>query len=96
MVSRNGSKRKVIFTAYNKMRREGADKGRLNRALGLAQRKQGRPYTTTAESCDCKDFQFRGGPCKHQLSLQLVAPAVEPAPTREKVLADVNSFLFGD
>ena len=94
------SNRSETFKRYNQMKRTAADPKRLNRALGVAQSKQERPYVTTAEGCSCKDWEFRGSktgtPCKHMTALALVAPAVEVAPTRETILADANSFLFGD
>lgn len=91
------TKRKIIFTSYNRMKREGADKGRLNRALGLAQRTQPRPYTTTADSCDCPDFVYRQSVCKHMLAVRMTTPAAEVAPVAKsgKSLAQINEELFG-
>lgn len=66
-----------LFTNYNKMRATAADRPRLNRALGVAQSKQARPYNTTAQGCDCGDWKFRGSKtgvsCKHMTALVLVA-----------------------
>lgn len=71
--------RSALFTVYNVARGMVADTGRLNRGLGLAMRKQPRPYVTTATSCTCKDFTFRsreyGFKCKHQLAMHLVEAA---------------------
>ncbi len=75
-----------IFSVYNKARkaaRQGKlDEDRLNRALGLIQRKDGgaRPYMTTAKTCTCPDFTRTGKPCKHiiknwmQIRIEQVAP----------------------
>lgn len=70
--------RSQIFERYNagrRMVREGViEAGRLNRGLGLAQRKASEPkYNTTASSCDCKDSFYRPWQvCKHRLALVLV------------------------
>ena len=62
-----------LFRAYNaarKLARDGyLDKGRVNRALGLALSKGTRPYATTIETCDCLDRYYRGAACKHQIAL---------------------------
>jgi hypothetical protein len=85
-----------LFSEYNRERAEaksaGRDTGRLNRALGLAQKTAPRPYVTTLTSCTCPDHLYRGVVCKHMLALRLrgeAAPAPEPAPaplTREEKL----------
>lgn len=74
--------RSRIFSNYNRLRKD-AEKGRLNRALGLAQSQAERPYTTTADSCTCPDWQYRhegaeGFRCKHQLLQALALPALSP------------------
>ncbi len=74
--------RSAIFTEYNRHRAAGdVERGRLNRALGLAQSNEERPYTTSAESCTCPDWQYRvsvkGGQCKHQLALMLAVAGAE-------------------
>ena len=69
----------ALFTAYNvgrRMARQGfIDAARLNRALGVAQANEARPYTTTTLECDCPDRVFRlrqqGLACKHTLALIL-------------------------
>lgn len=71
--------RSALFTAYNRGRRaarEGRiERRRLDRALGLAQRKAASPnYRTDLRACSCPDFSFRGARihfCKHQLALAL-------------------------
>lgn len=68
--------RSELFRAFNVMRaaaRRGyIDPKRLNRSLGIAQRKEPRPYVTTLESCSCPDFQYRRGPCKHIYALAML------------------------
>lgn len=87
-----------LFTSYNHMRGAGAvERGRLNRALGLVQSGEERPYVTTETSCTCPDFQYRGGACKHLASRQLKdatteAPAVKSTPVD---FEDLNDILFG-
>lgn len=74
--------RSATFSQYNRMKAT-TERGRLNRALGLAQSGKERPYTTTADSCTCPDWQYRhegaeGFRCKHQLRLALAMPALSP------------------
>lgn len=65
----------ALFKAYNAGRtqvREGVIDGpRLNRALGVAQASEARPYRTTTTSCTCADAFYRRAQCKHQLALIL-------------------------
>jgi len=66
--------RSALFRAYNRYRHKTADTKRLNRALGLAQRKEGRPYQTSPEDCNCPDQECRrhlGIVCKHRLAVIL-------------------------
>lgn len=70
--------RSALFSTYNMARgmaNAGAlDGPRLNRALGIAQRNKAPEYETTATTCSCKDFMYRGGKvgaCKHILALLL-------------------------
>ncbi len=67
----------TLFTAYNAAKQvEGIDRGRLNRALGVAQtRGQSHieRYGTTATGCGCPDHRFRGALCKGMIALALVA-----------------------
>jgi len=71
--------RSGLMTAYNVARGMVPDVPRLNRALGVAQRRQPRPYLTTATSCTCPDWRYRlwatGQPCKHMLGRALVIAA---------------------
>lgn len=73
--------RSRLFSAYNCAKGMVADTGRLNRALGVAMRKEARPYDTTPDGCTCPDWSMRlrytGQPCKHMLSLALKAVASE-------------------
>lgn len=81
-----------IFTVYNKMRaalrKAGNEKAlcRLNKALGILQSKdyfnqfERESYNPTADSCGCKDWQYRfskrrkyTGACKHMLASQMMA-----------------------
>ena len=67
--------RSHLFTAYNAARtlaRTGLiDRNRLDRALGVAQRIEPRPYVTTADDCNCPDARIRHAVCKHRLALLL-------------------------
>ena len=68
--------RSNLFTSYNAAKSIGIERGRLNRALGLAQtNKAPRPYITTPVSCTCADFRYRHVRCKHMISLALVTTA---------------------
>ena len=70
--------RSALFRAYNAARTLGVDRGRLNRALGLAQRKAYESeYRTTTKACDCADAYYRHTTCKHQLAAALRALAKE-------------------
>lgn len=79
-----------LFEAYNAAkplaRRGLIDGKRLNKALGIAQRKQAPTYITTNSRCTCPDFsgidangrRFRSQstrPCKHILAFTLSAVA---------------------
>ena len=82
----------VLFTSYNLARRiNGVDRGRLNRALGVAQRCEPRPYDTTTLYCSCPDFsgvapdgrRFRQQslrPCKHIIAAALLTTAAPAVP----------------
>ncbi len=88
MLSR--TQRSAIFTSYNRQRAAGeVERGRLNRALGLAQSNEERPYTTSAESCTCPDWQYRvsvkRGQCKHQAALMLAVAGAEAEAAAEAV-----------
>ena len=61
------------------------------------------PYTITAEGCTCRDFQYRGGWCKHRLAVRMARHLVangfalpqareeEPAPQ----ISAANRALIG-
>lgn len=52
--------------------RPACDRGRLNRALGIAQRKnRSSSYDTTDSTCSCPDFWYRRTRCKHIIALIL-------------------------
>jgi predicted nucleic acid-binding Zn finger protein len=65
----------VIFKNYNYLKKViqslNTDRFRLNRALGVAQLKIPRPYSTSLHSCTCPDFIYRHVICKHILALWL-------------------------
>lgn len=74
--------RSTLFTAYNAAKPIYTDRQRLNRALGVAQRRTAPAYITTLQRCSCPDFSgvapngrrfrlpaFR--PCKHIIALAL-------------------------
>lgn len=66
-----------IFRAYNAMRALPVDRGRLNRALGVVQSKEPRPYHYTIDHCDCPDAYYRPWEkCKHRLAALLEAGAL--------------------
>lgn len=103
-MSLNSIQRSRVFSTYNTLRGAGTvERGRLNRALGLAQSQEERPYETTHESCTCPDWQYRisktGGQCKHQTALLLstvAEQAEEPEEaSREVDLDEINKDLFG-
>lgn len=100
MIAQSRINKSQLFSSYNRLKATAADKPRVNRALGVAQSNQPRPYITTADSCTCKDWEFRGSKtgvaCKHMTALALVVPAVEvtPAPAPRRSLVEINSFLF--
>ena len=66
----------ALFTAYNAAKALGLERRRLNRALGLAQRRRGcSDYVTTADQCSCPDAKYRGIVCKHRIAKALEALA---------------------
>jgi hypothetical protein len=79
----NAVERSQIFTAFNASKRLVTagivDANRLNRGLGVAQRKTAPEYNTTMVSCTCFDFIHRTGPmgkpCKHIVALALKSVA---------------------
>lgn len=80
MASSSTIDRSAIFTAYNHARAHVAshqfERGRLNRALGLAMSKtwpwRRQLYHTTSRDCTCPDRQIRQvAYCKHMLALAL-------------------------
>ena len=89
----HASDRSKLFGAFNRLRAYSRrhpgvlDVRRVNRALGVAQRKQPRPYETTVSGCTCMDWLCRhrsAGPCKHILAIRLAR------------LAGVFDFKEGD
>lgn len=70
----------LLFSSYNQIRAEArtdrwagmaGDQGRTNRALGLIQSGEERPYVTTADSCTCPDHTYRGVVCKHMTAVRI-------------------------
>lgn len=89
--------RSEVFRTYNHLRgSDSVEKGRLNRALGLAQSQEERPYETTHESCSCPDFQFRlvgtGQKCKHMTQLLLTEVAEQAEEPEEVEEPDANEL----
>lgn len=63
-----------IFRNYNAARALGLDRGRLNKALGLAQSKSAPKYITSPDFCSCADAKYRPGAiCKHRIAAALTA-----------------------
>ena len=76
----------ALFSIYNVARTK-VERGRVNRALGLLQRKDGghskfQQYHTTLAHCDCTDFAYKDRWCKHQLALALQKRAGEKWTTK--------------
>ncbi|MFW6184882.1 MAG: hypothetical protein ACOC8X_13875 [Chloroflexota bacterium] len=96
--------RSAVFSEYNRLRHT-AESGRANRALGLVQRGEERPYETTPDFCSCPDWINRmqyveGGKCKHQIQLELAQVAAEAAPEPDPGkggldVDEINDLLFG-
>jgi hypothetical protein len=69
--------RSMLFAAYNRARHAAAigrlERGRLDRALGLAMRRDQEPrYETTLTGCTCMDAQIHPATwCKHRIWLAL-------------------------
>ena len=65
----------LLFISYNIAKKQAKigllDGTILNRALGVAQRKEPRPYDTTLDGCSCPDHGYRHRPCKHMTALML-------------------------
>jgi hypothetical protein len=82
--TRNGKLTKSeLMSAYNFARSyarrnpEKLDPRRVDRAFGILQSKEARPYTTTTRSCNCPDAtkaRKNGytGPCKHRTAQMLL------------------------
>ena len=52
-----------------------------------SQSQPGRFYLVDTRSCDCPDFQRRGGPCKHVLAVRMHVTHVRAEQAREGVVA---------
>ncbi len=65
--------KRLIFSNYNTLKYQIPDiyLPRLNRALGIAQLKNPRPYVTSLTNCSCPDHFYRNVVCKHMLALWL-------------------------
>lgn len=87
------TERSAIFSEYNRLRGRGnVERGRLNRALGLAQTGRKRPYDTTIHACDCPDsINNPGVVCKHRAALRMR----QKAAARPYDLDETNDLLFG-
>lgn len=91
----NATTKSALFTQYNKAIASGAfDRKRVNRALGLFQKGETRPYNTTITSCDCPD-SARGNVCKHRIQKMLAYRTFEALlKTAQSVI--VNGMVFVD
>jgi len=76
--------RSSLFAVYNRARRAARqgrlDRGRLDRALGLAMRKdQTARYCTDVRACSCPDaaYRLRVSPCKHRIAVMLEVRALQ-------------------
>jgi hypothetical protein len=79
----------AIWTQYNKALKSGAfDRLRVNRALGILQHGEPRPYNTTISTCDCPD-SAHGHVCKHRIAKMLAYRAFEA------ILAETDSVTIG-
>jgi predicted nucleic acid-binding Zn finger protein len=47
------------------------DPKRVDRALGVLQKKQASPYITTIKYCSCEDYRRHGNPCKHMIAMMI-------------------------
>lgn len=54
-------------------------------------------YTVTDAGCECKDYQFNGGPCKHMIARWLVIRGQQASGTRpseaDLVITDVRAAI---
>jgi len=62
------------------------------------------PYTITAETCACRDFEYRGGWCKHRLAVRMARhltahgfalPAPQPAAPAPQISARNRALIAG-
>ena len=51
-----------------------------------SQRQPGRFYLADIRTCDCPDFQHRGGPCKHVLAVRMHVARIRSERHREGVV----------
>ena len=63
-----------------------------------------RPYTITAETCACRDFEYRGGWCKHRLAVRMARhltahgfalPTPQPAAPAPQISARNRALIAG-
>jgi hypothetical protein len=86
----------MLWMAFNCLRplakERHIDTGRLNRALGLAQRRdQATEYETTLDSCTCDDSFFRPSQvCKHRLAALLRGVAFHEPASKQRIHAYVD------
>jgi hypothetical protein len=85
-----------IFTQYNKARsaaRQGKlDPKRVDRALGVVQRKAQSEYITTTRGCSCEDHSRHPGiACKHMIAKMI---EIKVAHTHEQSLQDEQGQRF--
>jgi len=88
----------AIFTQYNKARNCGAfDKARINRAIGIIQHGELRPYTTTTKECTCPDFAKHNKPCKHIIARAIAYRAFEQlCQTSQSIIINGKIIVDGE
>lgn len=68
--------RTTLFQVYNAGRGMGIEPSRLNRALGICQRRDtSNAYGCTVNRSVCPDGKYRGGRCKHSIAAAMLAAA---------------------
>lgn len=79
----------AIFSSYNKAVACGKfERLRINRALGIIQHGEQRPYATSITDCTCPDFAKHHKPCKHIIAKMVLYRAFEA------ILKDADSVII--
>jgi hypothetical protein len=70
------STRSHLFTIFNACKALPIERGRLNRGLGIAQRRDhSNPYGCSSTQSLCPDGRYRGVVCKHRAALLMLEAA---------------------